>query len=89
MGIETDAIAESIKDDPNVMREIGEIESLSYNFNATGDHPDWDVYVYDVKGDKGSGTLYVTEPDLIASEMELETANGTFNVTFDENALAY
>lgn len=50
-------IALQYSDDPIVVRQLGGIDSCSMNTWATWQHEDEEMFVFDVKGPKGSGQI--------------------------------
>ena len=50
---------------------IGNIQSLELNFTKSSAHGDPDVMVYDVEGDRGSGTLYISTTDNFSGDSDI------------------
>lgn len=50
-------VAADIKDNPVILRHIGEITSIDTDWSATGDEPGDDVFVFRVAGTKGEASL--------------------------------
>ena len=81
-GVLSTEIANELRDNPALREHIGEIQSFDVNFVASAAEEDENVYVYDVVGDKGSGTVTVKSlTDSDGSEeiiwARLRTSDGT------------
>jgi len=50
-------VAEDIKENPVIVRYIGDITSIEVDWTATGDEPGDEVFVFRVSGTKGEGVL--------------------------------
>lgn len=48
-----------VRDDPVIVENIGEIESLDVDWVKSSAHEDQDTFIYDIKGSKGEGELTV------------------------------
>jgi hypothetical protein len=59
MKIISTEIANDLRDNPVMREHVGEIQSFDINLTASAAEPDDDVYVFDVVGDKGTGTATV------------------------------
>jgi hypothetical protein len=85
LGVISTEIANDLRDNPVMREHVGEIQSFDINFTASAAEPDDDVYVFDVVGDKGTGTATVKSiTDEDGNEQivwaTLRTSDGT---TFD------
>lgn len=58
-GVLSTEIANELRDNPTLREHVGEIQSFDVNFVASAAEEDEDAYVYEVVGDKGSGTVTV------------------------------
>lgn len=67
-------VAVALDDIPQIQLHIGEIEDISLDFIASGNEPDDDVFVFDVVGSRGSGT--VTAKCLTVSYDEEQIVSG-------------
>ena len=54
-----EVVTKSLKDHPVIKEHLGELESMSIDFSATGENNEQDTIVFQAKGSKGTGTLYV------------------------------
>lgn len=61
MNIVAAEVEEQLRDNPKLREHIGEIQSLEFDFVATAAKDDDETFVYNVQGDKGSGTLTVRQ----------------------------
>ena len=59
IGFLADSVTESYGNNPILVEKIGEIESASFNFKATGENEG--ELVFDLKGSKQNGQLFVRE----------------------------
>ena len=50
-------VAEDIKDNPVIRRHIGTIDSIDIDWSRTGDEPGENVFVFEISGPNGEGTL--------------------------------
>ena len=50
-------VAEDIKDNPVIRRHIGTIDSIDIDWTRTGDEPGENVFVFEISGPNGEGTL--------------------------------
>ena len=50
-------VAEDIKANPVIVNHNGEITAIEVDWTATGEEPDEDVFVFNLTGTKGNGTL--------------------------------
>jgi hypothetical protein len=56
-------VADQIRDEPEFREHIGELQSLDFDFVATSAKNDDETFVYNAKGDKGSGVLTVKQTE--------------------------
>jgi len=66
MNIVTAEIADELRDNPKFREHIGELQEMNVDYIASAAKDDDETFVYDVKGDKGSGELtvkHVTDDD--------------------------
>ena len=63
MNVGAQEMEDFFRDDPQVRANIGEIQSCSTAFWATINHPNDNVFIYDIKGTKGEGQLIIEETD--------------------------
>lgn len=59
MNIVTAEIADELRDNPKFREHIGELQEMDVDYIASAAKDDDETFVYDVKGDKGSGELTV------------------------------
>ena len=50
-------VVQDIQDNPVMLEHVGQIQTIDIDWVATGQEPGDDVFVFDVTGSKGSGTL--------------------------------
>jgi hypothetical protein len=74
-----------------IQEHIGDIQSLEFNLMATGERGGGDMFVFDVTGSKGSGTIIaecIQQPggavDVVSGQLEL--ANGEEFPLFSDDA---
>ena len=79
MKVDAQQMAASVKNDPNVQRELGGIETCKINWSETWEEESDTVYVYDVSGPKGSGKLII-EDDWGIESATLRTAGGEWDL---------
>jgi hypothetical protein len=82
LNVAEEEIAVQLRDNPKLREHVGEIESLDMDIIASGAEDDDDVFVYRVKGSKGSGKLTIREGtsddfDTIVEEATLRLPDGT------------
>jgi hypothetical protein len=71
-------------DHPIVRDKLGGLQECSVDLIASGDAPE-DVFVYNVRGPKGKGQLWVTEDDESAPiSVKLHTAQGKWELTGED-----
>lgn len=61
-----DEVRGLVKDDVVLREHVGEIQSFTIDWEASGEHPDEDTWIYDVEGDRGKGKLtlqHITNDD--------------------------
>jgi hypothetical protein len=59
MNIISTEIGDKLRDNPKFREHIGELKDISVDFVASAAKDDEDTFVYNVKGDKGSGVVTV------------------------------
>jgi hypothetical protein len=57
LGVVAEQVADELRDNPIVQRELGGIEEIRVDYAASMARDDDDEYVYKVEGPKGKGTL--------------------------------
>lgn len=82
LNVAEEEIAAQVRDNPKLREHVGEIESLDMDIIASGAEDDDDVFVYRVKGSKGSGKLTIREGttdgfDTTVEEATLRLPDGT------------
>lgn len=82
LNVSEEEITAQLRDNPKLREHIGEIQSLDMDIIASGAEDDDEVFVYRVKGDKGSGRLTIREGtnddfDTIVEEATLRLSDGT------------
>ena len=82
LNVAEEEITAQLRDNPKLREHIGEIQSLNMDIVASGAQDDSDVFVYNVKGDKGSGKLTIREGtgnnfETIVEEATLRMPDGT------------
>ena len=82
LNVAEEEIAVQLRDNPKLRDHVGEIESLDMDIIASGAEDDDDVFVYRVKGNKGSGKLTIREGttdgfDTTVEEATLRLPDGT------------
>jgi hypothetical protein len=58
-GVMSTQIANDLRDNPAMRQHVGEIQSFKCNIIASAAEEDEDTFVFDVVGDKGTGTVTV------------------------------
>jgi hypothetical protein len=61
MNIAEEEIAAQLRDEPKFREHIGELQSLDMDLIASGAEDDDEVFVYKVRGSKGSGKVTIHE----------------------------
>lgn len=82
LNISEEEIKAQLQDNPKIREHIGEIESIDMDIVASGAEDDSDVFVYRIKGDKGSGRITIREGagegyDTLVEEATLRLPDGT------------
>lgn len=89
-GVIEEEVANELRGNPVLIREVGTIESLKVNFVASAAQDDEEIFVYDVQGSKSSGKIKVLSvtDDLFDEEIviwaELELPDGKKFTLIDE-----
>ena len=82
MNISEQEIITQLRDNPKLREHIGEIQSLNIDLVASSAQDESEVFVYNVKGNKGSGTLTIHEGtsddfETLVEEATLRLPDGT------------
>jgi hypothetical protein len=59
MNVISTEIGDQVRDNPKFREHIGELQEISVDYTASAAKDDDDTFVYNVKGDQGSGVLTV------------------------------
>jgi hypothetical protein len=76
MNIVTAEVADKLRDNPKFREHIGELQEMNVDYIASAAKDDDETFVYNVKGDKGSGVLTVKQ-----------VTDDDFNETIEEASL--
>lgn len=66
LNIATEEVADELRDNPKFREHIGELQTLNIDWTKSTAQDDAEVYVYDAKGNKGSGVVtvkHITDDD--------------------------
>jgi hypothetical protein len=66
LNIATEEVANELRDNPKFREHIGELQTLNIDWTKSTAEDDTDIYVYNAKGDKGSGIVtvkHITDDD--------------------------
>jgi hypothetical protein len=82
MNIVAADVKEQVRDNPKLREHIGEIQTFTFDWVASAAKDDGETFVYNVKGDKGSGTLTVKQVqdddwNEVVEEASLRLPDGT------------
>ncbi|TWT33399.1 hypothetical protein [Blastopirellula retiformator] len=86
MNQRAEMIATAVEGDETLRQEIGDVSSCSINWSGSMSAGD-DVFVFDVSGDKGSGSLYVHEAGDDVEKIVLHKGDEEWELTFDPEML--
>lgn len=81
-GLFTDQAKDALNDNPVIQEHIGEIEEIETDFTATGNAEGEDVFVFRIKGSKGSGV--VTAEFISTGPESEEVRSGTLELDSGE-----
>lgn len=85
MGQVSADIENQIRDDPQIVQYIGDIESLSVDYVKSAEYDDMDTFVYNIRGTKGSGELTVTSTVNASGGEDIQSAF----LTLDNGEIVY
>jgi hypothetical protein len=82
MNIAAEEVSDQVRDNPKFREHIGELQSMETDWVATAAKNDDETFVYNARGDKGSGVLTVKEEtdddwNSIVVEASLRLPDGT------------